>query len=245
MDFCVSFAVGLVWWVLGSPAHITAAPTLLPFLEEPLLLLLLLSPCAAFASLLRTGVTTTGFDCPGSVMVRYLLLFSPFPSGLAGLKVNQQESCWSGWWLQSCQKQRCSCGRSGPSLDLSSGGCSKSPKCPDYRWSHSGRFSTSPRAGNFTVERCNPVSHRIFWGLPDGLQLPTGAIGREKPLGLGVAESICEDTETLPCPGFAPFPFLSPRCSLGCALGSSESHPWESTRDNAAGQSRGLVTPQL
>lgn len=102
------------------------------------------------------------------------------------------------------------------------------------------KVHTSPRAGNFTVEWCNPVSHRIFWGLPDGLGAyshPWGHWQRWTPQAGGAVstESILQTQKRCPAKGFAPFPYLTP-CSggQGCP-GQLLGMPLGIIRDNAVG----------
>lgn len=100
---------------------------------------------------------------------------------------------WSGWWSQSYQiviavllkwllqlravvlwEVWSFCGISGSPLDLSSSHSVLNPQSilffsMIYGQIQTGMLSTSPRVGNFTVEWCNPVSRRIFWGVLDGV----------------------------------------------------------------------------
>lgn len=67
------------------------------------------------------------------------------------------------WWSQSCQKQQF-WGSSGPSLHPSScGGVFPSPQIHRFiAQVQVGMLCTSPRAGSFTMQGCNAVSHWIF-----------------------------------------------------------------------------------
>lgn len=73
--------------------------------------------------------------------------------------------CWSGWWLQVCWSDECSqkqwsCRSSGPPLDPLSGGSdvpSSQFHTVRFRWECS--VPSPSRAGVFTIEWWNPVSH--------------------------------------------------------------------------------------
>lgn len=153
----------------------------------------------------------------------------------AGSKVNQREKLTAHKHLV-CQRQGRSCGRSGAPLDLPRGGCSKSPKCPDFIWficRQEGSYLPQGRefhSGMMQSCESQDILGSPWW--PRCLQPPMGPLAEMNPSGWGSCQHwihLCRHRNAALPKGLLLSLIWHPALGARGALGSSWECHWESS----------------